>query len=454
MTHKEQPVTIPRRRFAATGVALALALALGACTSGEGDDDATTTSVQVEGTVPLTVQKQATWGAEIMEGAPVRVTELGVLTFSAEKSVDGETYAPVLLSPEDGSPRWTGKPVKSTSMPTLDWVREGDDRWAVATTVEGNKASLYVWNGLAGRSASEIVSSNSFEGKEKPPRVFSSGTGILVTGADKTAAEPLIFWPKDASITRYKGGPERGGKPGTPIGVYGKGFLVTFADGGFSFASPTGGWASSSVAPEGANPQTGTILAQGNGYILSEWGRPSDQEDGTTILAVHSATSGRLFAQYDVPKENAEALATQKESGAALVVDGSRWLIWGQFGFDLNTGKGAFYDLERGVPTAVIDNMLYVRNAYSLIGQEEEPSASPSASPEPPESPEPSASATPTPTIDPEAPDGFSGITGIDLVTSQPLTGLPSMYPIGRTSTGQVILRDDTKQAIYSVGLR
>lgn len=446
-------MTISRRRFAATGVALALALTLAACT-GEGGESVPT-STQIEGTTPLTVQNQATWAADVMEGAPVRVTALGVLTFSAEKSVDGEEYAPVLLSPVDGSARWTGEPVESASMPTLEWVKEGDDRWAVAKTVDGNKASLYVWNGLAGSTDAEIVSSNSFEGKENPPRVSFSGTGILVTGADKTAAEPLVFWPKDGGITRYKGGPEREGKAGTPIGVYGKGFLVTFSGGGFSFASPTGGWTSTSVAPEGANPQTGSILAQGGGYILSEWGRPSDQEDGTTILTVHSATSGRLFAQYDVPEDAAEALTAQKESSAALVVDGSRWLIWGEFGFNLNTGEGALYDLEEGVPTAVIDNMLYVRDAYSLIGQEEETaSATPSESPEATESPEPTESATPTPTIDPEAPEGFSGVAGIDLVTSQPLSGLPSMYPIGRTSTGQVILRDDTKPAIYSVGLR
>lgn len=443
-------MTISRRRFAATGVALALTLTLGACTS-DGSEEGAPTSVQVEGTVPLTVQKDATWTAKVMEGAPVQVTHLGVLTFSAEDSTEGESYAPVLLSPEDGSARWTGAPITSTSMPALEWVEEGSNRWAVAKTVEGNKASLYVWNGLASHANSELVSSNSFEGKKKPPQVSFSGTGVLVTGADKTAAEPLVFWPKDASVTRYKGGPERGGKPGTPIGVYGKGFLVSFAGGGFSFASPSGGWTSTSIAPEGANPQTGSVLMQGEGYILTEWGRPSDQEDGTTILTVHSATSGRLYAQYDVPEEAAGALKAQKESGAALVVDGSKWLIWGEFGFNLSTGNGVLYDLANGIPTAVIDNLLYVRGAYSLIGgesAESEESATPTASPEP------TAEATPTPTIDPEAPEGFTGITGIDLVTNQPLSGLPSMYPIGRSSTGQVILRDDTKQAIYSVGLR
>jgi hypothetical protein len=442
-------VTTSRRRFAATGVALALALTLGACTSGEGGGDATSKTTQVEGTVPLTVQKQATWKSQIMEGAPVQVTSLGVLTFSADKSVDGESYVPVLLHPEDGSARWTGKEIKSTSMPTLEWVQENDDRWAVAKTVEGNKASLYVWNGLASHANSSLVSSNSFEGKKKPPNVFFSGSGVLVTGADKTAAEPLVFWPKDASVTRYKGGPKRDGKAGTPIGAYGKGFLVSFKGGGFSFASPTGGWASTSVAPEDSNPQTGTVLVQGDGYIVSEWSRPSDQEDGTTILAVHSATSGHLFAQYDVPKEAAETLEAQKESGAALVTDDARWLAWGQFGFNLSTGEGALYDLEQGVPTAIIDGLLYVRNAYSLIEPKDEETAS--ASPEPSESAE---SASPEPTVDPDAPKGFTGVTGIDLTTSQPLSGLPSVYPIGRTSTGQVILRDDTKQAIYSVGLR
>lgn len=445
-------MTISRRRFAATGVALALALTLGACTSEEGGD-ATSGTIQVEGTVPLTVQGQATWTSQIMHGAPVQVTSLGVLTFSAEESVEGESYAPVLLHPEDGSPRWTGEAIESTSMPALEWVQEGDDRWAVAKTVEGNTASLYVWNGLASHPDTGLTSSNSFEGKKNPPSVSFSGTGVLVTGADKTAAEPLVFWPKDASITRYKGGPKRGGEAGTPIGAYGKGFLVSFKGGGFSFASPTGGWSSTSVAPEGANPQTGTVLAQGSGYILSEWGRPSDQEDGTTILAVHSATSGHLFGQYDVPEDAADTLADQKDSGAAMVTDGSQWLVWGQFGFNFSTGDGALYDLEQGVPTAIIDGLLYVRDARSLIGQDE---VTASASPEPSDggSAEPSDGGSGEPTADPDAPQGFAGVTGLDLATSQPLSGLPSMYPIGRTSTGQVILRDDTKQAVYSVGLR
>lgn len=440
-------MTTSRRRFAATGVALALALTLGACTSGEGDGDATAKTVQVEGTVPLTVQEQAAWKSEIMKNAPVRVTSLGVLTFSADKSTEGESYVPILIHPEDGSARWTGKAVKSATMPDLEWVQENEDRWAVAKTVEGNKASLYAWNGLASHGNSGFVSANSFEGKKKPPEVFFSGSGVLVTGADKTAAEPLVFWPKDASVTRYKGGPKRDGKGGTPVGAYGKGFLVTFKDGGFSYASPTGGWSSEGVAPEDSNPQTGTVLTQGEGYIVSEWERPDDQKDGTTILAVHSATSGHLFAQYDVPKEAAETLKSQKESETALATDNSHWLAWGQFGFNLNAGTGALYNLEQGVPTAIIDDLLYVRNAHSLI-EDEAASAAPSASAEPAEGESPEA------TVDPDAPKGFAGVSGIDLATSQPLAGLPSLYPVGTTSTGQVILRDDTKQAIYSVGLR
>lgn len=444
-------MTVSRRRFAATGVALALALTLGACTSGDGDGSASK-SVQIEGTVPLTVQEKATWAAKILEGAPVHVTSLGVLTFSADDSVAGKAYVPVLISPEDGSARWTGEPVQSETMPSLNWVNEGGNKWAVAKTVSGNTASLYVWNGLASHADSNVVSENSFEGKKKPPNITFSGSGVLVTGADKTAAEPMIFWPKTASTTRYKKGPERDGEAGTPIGAYGNGFLVTFPNGGFSFASDAGGWASSSVSPEETNPQSGTVLAQGGGYIVSEWAKPSDQKDGTTILAVHSATSGRLFAQHDVTKEEAKALSAQKKSGGAVVAGGSSWLVWGQIGFNLDSGEGTFYDLEQAVPTAIIDNMLYVRDAYTLIA---EPGSEPSeggetASASPESSTEPSAEET----IAPDAPKGFSGVTGIDLVTSQPLSGLPSMYPVGRTSTGQVILRDDTKQAIYSVGLR
>lgn len=451
-------MTISRRRFAATGVALALALTLGACTPGS-DDGANSESVQIEGTTPLTVQDEATWSAKVLEGAPVRVTALGVLTFSAEKSVSGKTYAPVLLSPKDGAARWTGEPIESEAMPALEWVTEGNNRWAVAKTVSGNAASLYVWNGLASHSNAGLVSSNVFEGKKKPPRIAFSGSGVLVTGADKTASEPLMFWPKDAQTTKYKKGPERDGKEGTPVGVYNRGWLVAFPDGGFSYASDTGGWTSSSVSPEGTNPKTGTVLAQGQGYVISQWARPSDQKDGSTILAVHSAVTGRLFAEYEVPEEEAETVAAQKDDGAAFVVDGTRWLMWGQIGFNLSTGDGALYDLEQGVPTAIIDNMLYLRDTYTLIeGPEVEPSDGGGASDGGGEtasaSPEPSAEASTEATLDPDAPSGFSGVTGVDLVTSQPLAGLPSMYPIGRSSTGQVILRDDTKQSIYSVGLR
>lgn len=439
-------------RLAATGVALALLLTLGACAS-KSNDDAPSNASHIEGTVPLTVQDRATWKSQIMDGAPVQVTSLGVLTFSADKSVDGKRYAPVLLHPKDGSARWVGEAIESGSMPTLEWVQEGERRWAVAKTVEGNKVSLHAWNGLASRSESKVTSSKVFEGKKNPPNVVFSGTGVLVTGADKTAAEPLVFWPKDASITRYKGGPKRGGEAGAPIGVYGGGFLVSFKGGGFSFASPTGGWSSTSVVPEGANPQTGAVLKQGNGYIISEWERSSGQKDGATILAVHSATSGHLFAQYDVPEDEADILATQKESGAALVTDGSQWLAWGQFSFNFDTGEGSLCDLKQGVPTAIIDGLLYVRDARSLIGQDE---TTASASPQPSVggSAEPSDGGSGESTIDPGAPQGFAGVAGLDLATGQPLSGLPSMYPIGRTSTGQVILRDDAKRTIYSVGIR
>lgn len=451
-------MTVSRRRFAATGVALALTLALGACTPGD-EGSQGPEAVSIEGVAPLTVQEEGAWTASVLEDAPVKVTSHGVLTFSAEESVPGKSYVPVLLSSETGSPRWTGEAITSEAMPTLDWVQQGHDRWAVAKTVAGNKVSLYSWNGLASHAEAGITASNSFEGKKKPPTVTISPSGVLVTGADKTAAEPLIFWPKDASTTRYKGGPERGGKAGVPIGVYGSGFLVAFPGGGFSLATATGGWTSTSATPNNANPQSGAVLTQWHGFVISEWTRPSDQDDGTTVLAVHSASSGRLFAQYEVPKEEASVLAAQKADGASLVTDDSRWLVWGQIGFDLNKGGATVYGLEQGVPTAVVDDMLYVRDAYTLIPQ---PDATPAPSDgggeasdgggdEPASaSPEPSAEET----IDPEAPDGFRGVTGIDLLTSQPLSGLPSLYPIGRSSTGQVILRDTSKPSVYSVGLR
>lgn len=446
-------MTVSRRRFVATGVALTLALTLGACSSnGEGQSP---TSTSVEGTVPLTVSKDAAWSASLLEDAPVRVTSLGILTFSAEKSVAGKSYAPVLLSPVDGSPRWIGVAIQSETMPELQWVQQEDDRWAVATATVGNKTSIYSWNGLANHSETALASSSSFEGTKAPPQVSFSGTGVLVAGADKSSPEPMTFWPKDASVTRYKGGPKRDGEAGTPIGAYGPGFLVSFPKGGFSLATATGGWTSTSVSPGDANPQSGTVLAQGDGYIVSEWTRPSDAKKTSTILAVHSALTGQLFAEHEVTKEEAPLLATQKTAGAPLVTEDARWLAWGQIGFDLNKGTGAFYTLSQGVPTAIMDGMLYVRNAYSLIPQPETATASPSTSPS--ASATPSATVTATPSagaVDPEAPAGFTGITGIDMVTHQPLSGLPSMYPIGRTSTGQVILRNGSKPAIYSVGIR
>lgn len=459
-------MTVSRRRFAATGVALALALTLGACTSDDGGGQES--HADIEGITPLTVQREATWSAQVMDGAPVQVTSLGVLTFSAEESVEGEAYAPVLLSPEDGTARWTGVPVESEAMPELEWVDQGEAKWAVAKVASGNTVSLYAWNGLASHAETPFSSSSSFEGEDSAPHVAFSGSGVLVRGADKTAAEPLIFWPKDASLTRYTGGPERGGDVGIPVGVYGSGFLVTFSGGGFSLATATGGWSSESVPPEGANPQSGVVLAQGDGFIVSEWARPSDQDDGTTILAVHSASSGRLFAQYDVAEEDASILEAQKSDGAALVTEGSRWLAWGQFGFDLYGGDGGVYDLGQGTPTAIIDGMLYVRDAYSPVPQPEESPAPSDGGGEAPSSSdgggEPTATTEPSDgggasdaggaTLDPEAPGGFMGITGIDMRTSQPLSGVPSMYPIGTTSTGQIILRDDTKQSIHSVGLR
>lgn len=467
-------MTVSRRRFAATGVALALALTLGACTPGGGSGE--TAETTIAGTTPLTVQNQATWSAEVLEDAPIRLTSNGVLTFSASASVAGETYVPVLLSSKDGSVRWSGEPVESATMPGLEWVDHGDAKWAVARVRVENTVSLYAWNGLASRAETPMSSSTSFEGKKTPPKVHFSGSGVLVTGADKTAAEPLIFWPKDASLTRYKGGPKRGGDVGTPIGVYGSGFLVSFPSGGFSLATANGGWSSASSPPEGGNPQSGVVLAQGDGYVISEWSRPSDQEDETNILAVHSASSGRLFAQYEMTPEEVELLEAQKSDGAALVTEGARWLVWGQFGFDLHDGGGTVYDLGGGRPTAVIDSMLYVRDASSTIPLPDESREEVPESPAPPDGggAEPpdgggetsAPEETPVPTGSPapsdggggevanEVPEGFTGVTGIDMQTSQPLSGVPSMFPIGRTETGQIILLDESKQSIHSVGLR
>lgn len=446
-------MTDSRRRIAATGVALALALTLSACSSGGDGADAQNGAVKVQGTVPLTMQSQARWESAILKDAPVTVTPLGVLTWSAEHSVEGEKYVPVLLSSDDATPRWTGEAVKADRIPKLSWVEDGDGKWAVAQVNQGKKTTLYSWNGLASHEDTPISGVRAFSGKDRAPTVRFSGSGALVTGANVPSEKPMIFWPKDGSTTTYDGGPKRDGATGSPVGVYDGGFLVEFPKGGFSYASASGGWSSADSTPKDANPRSGKIVAQGAGYVVSEWERPSDKKktQKTPILAVHSATTGHLFAQFDVPTSATGALRAQKNAGAAVVSDASRrWLVWGQFGFDLNGEEGHFHDLKGGEPTAVVDDMLYVKDADSLI----EPPASGSPSPS-----STASAASPSSSASPSAsagliPDGFSGVTGVDLATGQPLPGLPSVYPVGKTETGQYVLRDDAKPSIYAVGLR
>ena len=445
-------MTVSRRRLTATGVALALALSLGACTSESDGDSGGDASMSVEGSAPLTVKDTATWSVEVLEGAPVRVTPLGVLTFSAEKSVPGEKYSPMLLSPDDGSVRWDGEPIESEEMPALYWVEQGNAKWAVAKTAQGNSASLYSWDGLASHADTPIASSSSFDGKKKPPSVAVTASGVLVTGADKTSPDPLIYWPKSAALTRYKGDLKRDGKAGKPISAYGDGFLIEFPKGGFSLATDAGGWSSEDVAPGGANPKTGKIVAQGSGYLVAEWVTPDDEKDVSHILSVHSASTGQARAQYEVPEGVETTLADQTDDGAPLVADGSRWLTWGQIGFNLRDGDGAVYNLSEGTPTAIIDGMLYAKGAYSPLaapGETTTPESEAASAP-----PEESGEGGEEATVDPDAPDGFAGVVGVDLRTSQPMAGLPSMYPIGRAPNGQVILRDDAKHAVYAVSLR
>lgn len=447
-------MTDSRRRIAATGVALALALTLSACSPGD-DSGQSQGTVKVQGTVPLTMQTEGRWEVAILKDAPVTVTPLGVLTWSAEHSVEGEKYVPVLLSSDDATPRWTGEAVKADRVPKLSWVEDGDGTWAVAQVDQGKKTTLYSWSGLASHEDTPISGTKAFSGKEHAPTVRFSGSGVLVTDANVPSEKPMIFWPKDGSTTTYDSGPKRDGAAGSPVGVYDGGFLVEFPKGGFSYASSSGGWASTDVSPEGSNPQSGKIIAQGSGYVVSEWQRPSDKKktSKTPILAVHSAKTGQLFAQYDVPASATGALRAQKNTGVEVVSDASRrWLVWGQFGFDLNSKEGHVHDLKGGTPTAVVDDMLYVKGADSLI----EPPTSASASPSPSSTASPvssSASASPSSSAGP-VPDGFSGVTGVDLATGQPLPGLPSLYPVGKTATGQYVLRDDAKPSIYAVGIR
>ena len=448
-------MTVYRRRLAATGVALALALSLGACTPGtdenEGAEDA---ALSVEGGAPLTVQDTATWSATIMDDAPVRVTPLGVLTFSAKKSVAGEKYAPVLLSPEDGSVRWDGEPVESEGMPGLYWVEQGNAKWAVATTSEGNSVSLYSWDGLASHTGTPMASSSSFDGKKEPPSVAVTSSGVLITGADKTSPDPLAYWPKSAALTRYKGGPKRDGKAGEPISVYNNRFLVKFPEGGFSLATDSGGWSSESVAPEGVNPKTGEVVAQGSGYLVAKWATPDDETDHSSVLVVHSVSTGQVRAQYEVPEEDEATLNAQADNGAPLVSDGGQWLAWGQFGFNLRNGEGVVHDLSQGAPTAILDGMLYAKDARSPLAAPGESSSSESAEAEASASPEATDGEDGAEATASDVPDGFAGVVGVDLRTGQPMAGLPSMYPIGRASNGQVILRDDAKHTVYAVGLR
>lgn len=447
-----------RRLAAATGVVLAFSLALSACTSGA--PAPTGATIKIDGVAPLTVQEKATWEAGVPEGSPVVVTSLGVLTYSSEKSSAGTKYAPTLLSPSDGQPRWVGEPVASTSAPRLEWIEQGNARWAVAQTVVGNKTTLTAWNGLASNDKAKIVSQATFEGTKSAPSVAYSRSGILVSGADKGHPAPFIYHPGTGLTTEYGNGPERERQKGTPFAAYGESFLVAFPKGGFSMASASGGWASTSFNPEGAAPNEGTVLARSAGFLVVSWPQLTPR-DGSIILAVHSAATGEALADLTVPKTDKamqDVIAEQTKKQTATATDGNTWLAWGRVVFDLRSQTASLFDLGGGQPAAIVDGLLYVVGAARAIPQPEpgEAAGSGSASPAPLTS---TASATgnasnTTPTSDTSAPEGFTGITGVDLTTKQPMSGLPSLYPVGVSSTGQVVLTNTTKTSIFSVGIR
>lgn len=431
------------RLWGAVAASLAIAcLALTGCTSVTEATASRAGDIKLPMTVPATFTDGAIWKADRASKAPVIVTPLGILTLTATDKAD--TYSPVLLAPDTGKERWTGKGVKaSDALPSLAWVESDNRSWAILTVRDktANTTTVYSYDALASHPGMPPTSTATFTGAtaETPPSVVVSATDIMV--AHSTAGGYLQYHPATGTTTVLSTAPTRGGEPGTPVLVYDGGWLVSYKDIGFGYATTAGGWESDNHVPTGAVPGGERMLQTGAGYVVTLWtGTAKD----TQVLALQDIQDGSVVATMTVADSATAGLLHEQIANTAkprhLVADGT-WVTWGGFAFDLGKHAGKTISIANGVPVAIIQGMVYAWGAdRPLTGPDSTPTPEPSATPTP------TVSATPTPI------KGFSGNVAVDLSSGTPMPTPFTACPQGVSSYGQGIFAYG--DAIYAVPLR
>lgn len=400
---------------AAAVLALPAAVVLTGCSSGDTSEATDGQGMEMPASTPATFQDTATWGAPVDAGGSVELVPGGVLGFA--QGQDEDQHSPVLYDDRTGAVLWQGRAVKATEDPEASWMEEDGRSWVVLTTQEhAEKTSkVYVWD--AGTSADEAptTSSATFTGKDGSPEITVSDAGVLVEGS--TEAKALQYHPSSGTFTKFADLPERDGDSGDPEAVYSDGVLVSFPeDGGFSFATESGGWQSADVAPDGAAVDSGRILSTGEGMIVSQWKAEGEGDD--PVLAVHSILDGRLLSQMTASGDVVKELDAIGDAAPHIVTD-HRYLAYGPALFNLDDGTGGVEDLRGGEVSAVMDSVLYVQDM-------DEP-------------------------LEGQSGDGFVGTGLLDLTTGSAMTGAGDLSPLGETKLGQGLFRSPDGVMVYSV---
>lgn len=348
--------------LAAAGLALGL---LTGCesssdsdSSAQGQERVREGEVEVDWVTPPTFVTGAAWEASSRPEAPVQVTERGVLTFSAQSGQD--TYAATLLDVRTGDPTWVSRAIRSPEAePVLALTYQDGRPWVMMVAIEGDTASVYSYDPMLGGERIRATASVAYQGKDgEPPEVVIGERGVLVLGSD--VAPALQYRPDTGTDTIYGNGPTRLEEPGSPIQVYDDGWLVTYSEGGFAYATETLGWDSARIAPDGVDRAGGRIVAISRGLLLVDWPSLTGGAENRTLW-LHDLRTGEPLVEFDADESLIEE---QSEAGLPLVASRERTdLSWGEVIFDMDARQAQQLDLRGGTVTAISQDILYVEGA-------------------------------------------------------------------------------------------
>jgi hypothetical protein len=421
----------------------------------------------VPAAVPRTFAGGAQWVADGVLPGSTEVTRYGVLGLFGNP----EQRTVALLDSQTGKAIWVSTPFGGGEQPHLELVHQDGRDWAVVWYAHGDDAvtvRTYDIHGSGQADGKHEAYAEAFSGS-RTPSVAVNSRGILISGV--TDSEPFLLWPADGSRTTYGNGPTLDGDPGVPKAAYNNGFLVSF-DPGFSFASATGGWPSTAATPAGGVPDSGEIVAVEHGLILATW----QQTIGGTVLAVHSAQTGKVLAQQVVD----DSQPLEEVAGSFVAADDGSWAAYGGYLFNLHGDELStrLLDLHGGVPASIHDGVVYLSDVAepftapdqqcSSAGPTSSATASPSGSPSPSASPTsagpsasgrasatPSAPATP---CAPAEPADFAGYAALDARSGVLVDQSMRTVPIGISAVAAGIFSTEAGEngavQVFSVPLR